>query len=536
MMQFKKKCSLLFFVLSITFITAQESFVQVIPQPNEVIESIGFFTFKKSTKIISALETKETALLIEHFFKKKLQLSLKNKNSTKKKKNFISLSIDSSLKKEAYSLIITTNNIKITGGSKTGVFYGFQTLKQLVGNQEKANTKIPCLTIKDQPRFSWRAYMLDESRYFHGEKYVKLLLDQMAVLKMNIFHWHLTDDAGWRIEIKKYPKLTEIGSKRTDSEIGTWGSEKYSGKAHAGFYTQAQIKNIVAYAAKKHITVVPEFEMPGHSSAAIAAYPWLGTENKQIEVPVKFGRHYDNYDVTNPKVITFIKDVLIEIFELFPSKVIHIGGDEVGYKVWEKSAHVKEYMKKNNIETLADLQIKFTNDISKFIESKGRRMMGWNEIMGVNIHKGFKEKKEDKEATSSLAKNVVIHFWKGDLKLATKAAKQGYGIVNSLHSNTYLDYEYKHISLQKAYDFDPIPKGLEQQYHQNIYGLGCQMWSEWTPTNDNVSYQTFPRIAAYAEVGWTNSQNKQFSNFLIALDKMKKSWKLLGINYADIKK
>ena len=525
-MHFKKKSLLLLFILSITYITAQKSFVEVVPQPNLVRASNGFFEIKKSTKIASSLETKETAQLVQYFIKEELQLSLKYKNSTKKKKNTISLRINNSLKKEAYSLIISSKSIEITGGSKTGVFYGFQTLKQLLKNQKQSGNKITCLTIKDQPRFSWRAYMLDESRYFHGEKYVKILLDQMAVLKMNVFHWHLTDDAGWRIEIKKYPKLTEIGSKRTDSEIGTWGSKKYSGKAHAGFYTQEQIKSIVDYAAKKHITIVPEFEMPGHSSAAIAAYPWLGTENKQIEVPIKFGRHYDNYDVTNPKVITFIKDVLMEIFELFPSKVIHIGGDEVGYKVWEKSPHVKEYMKKHQLETLADLQIKFTNDISKFIESKGRRMMGWNEIMGKNIHKGFKEKKDDKEATSSLAKNVVIHFWKGDLKLATKAAKEGYGIVNSLHSNTYLDYSYKGISLKKAYDFNPIPKGLPLQYHKNIYGLGCQMWSEWTPTNDKVSYQTFPRIAAYAEVGWTNLQNKKFDTFLVALDKLKK---ILGV-------
>ena len=535
-MQLKKNCSLLLFTFSITLLTAQKSFVQVIPQPNKVEISEGFFEFKKSTKIISSLETNETAALLKHFIKEELQHSLKHENQIRKRSNNISLSINTHLKKEGYSLVITSKSIKIIGGSTTGVFYGFQTLKQLVKNHKQEQNKITCLKIDDNPRFSWRAFMLDESRYFQGETYVNLLLDQMAVLKMNVFHWHLTDDAGWRIEIKKYPRLTEIGSKRTDSEIGTWGSKKTSGKAHEGFYTQKQIKNIVAYAAKRHITIVPEIEMPGHSSAAIASYPWLGTENKQIDVPVLFGRHYDNYDVTNPKVIGFIKDVLTEVFELFPSKVIHIGGDEVGYKVWEKSTRIQEYMKENHLETLADLQVAFTNDISKFIESKGRRMMGWNEIMGKNIHKGFKEKKNDKEATSSLAKNVVVHFWKGDLKLATKAAKEGYGIVNSLHSNTYLDYSYKGISLEKAYGFDPIPKGLEQQYHKNIYGLGCQMWSEWTPTNDNVSYQTFPRIAAYAEVGWTNLESKKISNFLIGLDKMKKSWKLLGIKYADIKK
>lgn len=317
--------------------------------------------------------------------------------------------------------------------------------------------------------------MLDESRYFHGEAFVKQMLDQMALMKMNTFHWHLIDDAGWRVEIKKYPLLTEVGAYRKDSEIGTWKSGKTSGEPHGGFYTQEQIKNIVAYAAERHINIVPEFEMPGHSSAAIAAYTWLGTAGKDIDVPVKFGRLYDNYDVTKPEVITFIKDVLIELFDLFPSEVIHIGGDEVGYEVWEKSKSVQKYMKENNIKTPADLQIDFTNKISKFIEDNGRRMMGWNEILGKNIHKDFGEKKNDKEAETELAKNAIVHFWKGDIALLTDAAKKGYGIVNSLHSSTYLDYNYNNISLEKAYGFNPIPEGLDAQYHKNIYGLGCQM-------------------------------------------------------------
>ncbi|WP_254712598.1 beta-N-acetylhexosaminidase [Polaribacter haliotis] len=374
--------------------------------------------------------------------------------------------------------------------------------------------------------------MLDESRYFHGEEFVKMILDEMARLKMNVFHWHLTDDAGWRIEIKKYPKLTEIGSKRKDTEIGSWGSNKTSGESHSGFYTQEQIKNIVSFATERHITIVPEFEMPGHSSAAIAAYTWLGTAGKAIEVPVKFGRHFDNYDVTKPKVVQFIKDVLSEMFALFPSDVIHIGGDEVGYKVWEESPHVQKYMKKNGLKTPADLQISFTNDISKFIKQKGKRMMGWNEIMGANIHKGFEEKQNDKDAETELAKNVIVHFWKGDIDLATKAAEKGYGIVNSLHSNTYLDYSYKSINLEKAYNFNPIPKGLNIKYHENVYGLGCQMWSEWTPKNSDVEYQTFPRIAAYAEVGWTNLENKNFTDFKQRLKKIKQYWDEKNINYA----
>lgn len=442
---------------------------------------------------------------------------------------------DPNLGKEAYTLKVSPKGINISANTSAGFFYGSETLKQLIAKDTQESLwLVPSITIKDSPRFGWRAYMLDESRYFHGADFVKKILDQMASLKMNVFHWHLTDDAGWRVEIKKYPKLTEVGAFRSDSEIETWRSGKLSGEPHGGFYTQEQIKELVAYAADRHITIVPEFEIPGHSSAAIASYTWLGTTGEDIEVPAKFGRHYDNYDVTNPKVEQFVKDVLLELFDLFPSEVIHIGGDEVGYDVWNKSKHVQDYMKANGIKSAADLQIGFTNRISQFIEQHGRRMMGWNEIMGKNIHADFEEKKDDKEAETELAKNAVVHFWKGDLELATSAAQEGYSIVNSLHSNTYLDYDYDKISLEKAYGFDPIPEGLEPQYHKNIQGLGCQMWSEWTPTNKDVERQTFPRIAAYAEVGWTNLENKDFRNFKKALKIKQQEWDVLGINYAKV--
>lgn len=444
-----------------------------------------------------------------------------------------------SLQPEAYLLTVTPKSITIAASDSAGYFYGVQTISQLLTKHVTEKSKktkwlIPSISIEDEPRFKWRAYMLDESRYFHGETFVKRMLDEMALLKMNVFHWHLIDDAGWRIEIKKYPLLTKVGAFRTDSEIETWKSGKTSGKPHGGFYTQEQIKDIVAYAAERNITIIPEFELPGHSSAAIASYTWLGTAGVDIDVPIKFGRLYDNYDVTNPEVVQFIKDILIEIFELFPSNVIHIGGDEVGYKVWEDSKSVQKYMKKHSIKTPADLQVDFTNKISQFIEKNDRRMMGWNEILGKNIHEGFEEKKDDKEAETQLAKNVVVHFWKGDLAMAQEAAEKGYGIVNSIHTHTYLDYDYQSIPLEKSYNFDPIPNGLEKKYHKNIYGLGCQMWSEWTPTNKDVEYQTFPRIAAYAEVGWTQLDNKDFGGFKIALKKMQKRWDTLNINYAKI--
>jgi len=511
-----------------------QSEIAVLPKPASLVLAEASFAFKDGQQIFSNTdEQKAAAKNLQTFIGETSGLKLTLNDNQKAS---IVFQKKEELSKEAYELAVTPKQITIYANDAAGYFYAVQTIKQLLSNETSETTKvtkylIPSVTIKDNPRFKWRAYMLDESRYFHGEKFVKQMLDQMALMKMNTFHWHLIDDAGWRVEIKKYPLLTKVGAFRKDSEIGTWKSGKTSGKPHGGFYTQKQIKDIVKYAAERHINIVPEFEMPGHSSAAIAAYTWLGTAGIDIDVPVKFGRLYDNYDVTKPEVTTFIKDVLLEMFELFPSKVIHIGGDEVGYEVWEKSKSVQKYMKENNINSPADLQIDFTNKISKFIEDNGRRMMGWNEIMGKNIHKGFEEKKDDKEAETELAKNVIIHFWKGDIELLTDAAKKGYGIVNSLHSSTYLDYNYNNISLKKAYSFNPIPEGLDTQYHKNIYGLGCQMWSEWTPTNTDVERQTFPRIAAYAEVGWTPFENKDFDSFKIALKKTQNHWDSLGINY-----
>lgn len=515
--------------------TFLESEIAVLPKPNNLVMGESSFAIKEG--IVIAAETDSQKQTAEYFVAQiENKTGLKLSQGSGKGGASIIFSENTQLPPEAYELTVTPKEITIKASDKAGYFYGVQTVYQLLSKEvNKENKKeqwlIPSVTIKDQPRFKWRAYMLDESRYFHGEEFVKQMLDQMAALKMNVFHWHLVDDAGWRIEIKKYPLLTEVGAFRKDSEIETWGSGKTSGEPHGGFYTQEQIKDIVAYATERNIKVVPEIEMPGHSSAAIAAYTWLGTAGVDIDVPVKFGRLYDNYDVTKPEVVQFIKDVLLEVFELFPSEVIHIGGDEVGYKVWEESKSVQKYMKENGINTPADLQIDFTNKISQFMEQNGRRMMGWNEILGKNIHHGFEEKKDDKEAETELAKNVVVHFWKGDLELARDAAKKGYDIVNSLHSNTYLDYNYKSISLEKAYSFNPIPDGLEEEYHKNILGSGCQMWSEWTPTNPDIERQTFPRIAAYAEVGWTQLENKNYESFKVALKNMQKHWDKLGINY-----
>ncbi|WP_430974231.1 beta-N-acetylhexosaminidase [Sunxiuqinia rutila] len=523
-----KRSTILLALCLITGITLAQP-LNIIPRPQEIKQQDGHFAINPQTKIITGVAGYESAKTLQQQLQTAFGLENQLEENNKQKENYILFKQNGKLSKEAYELNISPKSIEISASTATGWFYGVQTLLQLM---DENPGEIPAVAISDSPRFHWRAFMLDESRYFKGAEQVKLLLDEMARLKMNVFHWHLVDDQGWRIEIKKYPLLTQIGSKRSSTQVGPlkWDSPIQSAEPHEGFYTQEQIKEIIAYAKARHITIVPEIEMPGHSSAAIAAYPWLGTAKKEIEVPTKFGVGTDVYDVSDPKVYQFLTDVLDEVMELFPSEVIHIGGDEVKYDHWKSSETVQAYMKKNGIASPAGLQVFFTNRISNYLESKGRRMMGWNEIMGHNLHH-FQDD-SDTKVDQQLAQQTLIHFWKGDLNLATTAASNGYEIVNSLHSLTYLDYDYQSIPLSKAYHFDPIPEGLAKEYHSKVIGTGSQMWGEWIPTNGHMHFMVFPRLAAYAEVGWTELANKDFDSFKTALKKLQAIWQEKGIYYA----
>lgn len=424
---------------------------------------------------------------------------------------------------EGYRLVSNDYGTKITASDTKGLFYGLQTFRQLITSQNNTLV-IPFVEIADSPKFLWRALMLDEGRYFKGKEEVKKLLDEMARLKMNTFHWHLTDDQGWRIEIKKYPLLTKIGGKRDSTQIGNWNSNIYDGKVHEGFYTQEEIKEIIDYAAKRQITIVPEIEMPGHASAAIAAYPQLGTEKQSIKVPTRFGVQYHAYNVADPKVIQFIKDVLDEVCNLFPSETIHIGGDEVKYDQWKKSAQVRNFMKEQNIKTPADLQIWFTNTISHYLENQKKHMMGWNEITGVKIHDYTDF--EDAASGASLAEGTIVHFWRGDPSLIKQTVKKGYQVVNSYHEYTYLDYDTAYTSLEKAYHFDPLA-GITGKKTDLIIGIGAQMWGEWIPTPSDMYRKLYPRIAALAECGWTSPSNKSWKRFNQAAYKENLRWKQL---------
>ena len=510
--------------------------IRIIPQPNEIQVNEGVHRFSgdillwsNDIRLYRLIDYAKNT--IERDFNTKVNVA-----SASTSENTIQLILMTSTNnehEEGYVLEVNPEGVQIKAASEHGLFNGLQSLRQLI-YLKNDHLVVPYISIKDEPRFGWRAFMLDEGRYFKGKAQVKKLLDEMARLKMNVFHWHLVDDQGWRIEIKKYPLLTEIGSVRESTQVGPlkWNSPIQSGVHHSGFYTQDEIREIVEYALGRHITIVPEIEMPGHSSAAIAAYTWLGSKNEDIDVPTVFGVSKDVYNVADPRVIQFLTDVLDEVMELFPSEVIHIGGDEVKYDNWKASESIQTYMQDNDLKSPADLQIFFTNKISQYLASKGRRMMGWNEIMGHNLH--HYQDAEDTEVSEQLSKTSVIHFWKGDIELIKTAAQNGFDAVNSLHSSTYLDYTYESIPLKKAYHFDPIPKGLDPSFHKNIIGLGCQMWGEWIPTPGYMDFQTFPRIAAYAEVGWTNPGQKNFPQFLTALKPILENWDKLKIFYAPL--
>lgn len=540
-----KQILLLAAILSASIASTAQGPYPVIPYPNRLVASDGAYEFRGgfAVDVDRVFDTVMNTLV--PIFRDEHQVRLlrsKNANVVVRQRK--------SLGREEYRMTVARDRVTVEASTGAGCFYAFQTIRQLMRLTGSGTYRIPACEIEDRPAFPWRAYMLDEARNFQGKKLVKSLLDQMALLKMNTFHWHLTDDQGWRIEIRKYPLLTEVGAWRDSTRSrkslfrdGRWqwvNDEKWDPSAAGGFYSQADIREIVAYAAERQIRVVPEIEMPGHAMAAMAAYPWLLSSGERLKVPTTFAIKEYAYNVADPKVYGFLEDVLDEVIGLFPGKVIHIGGDEVKYDSWKDSRAVRELMAREKLETYADLQIFFTNRISNFIKSRGYRMMGWNEIMG-NVHlpesatgtgHDIAGPASPPDAKTRLASNAIIHFWKGDSLKLVEALEKGYDVVNSTSSLTYLDYPMARTTLSKAYHFSPVPQGLRAEQAGHVLGLGCQMWGEVTPRVIDVYQYTFPRIAAYAEVGWTAGQNKDFARFSMALASLQKYWNRMGIPHA----
>jgi hexosaminidase len=378
--------------------------------------------------------------------------------------------------------------------------------------------RIPCLVIEDWPRFRWRGFMFDEGRHFHGKQTVRQLLDLMALHKLNVFHWHLTEDQGWRIEIKKYPRLTEVGARRAGTNKTILG-KRHDGIPHGGFYTQEEIREIVAYAAERHITVVPEIEIPGHSLAALAAYPELSCTGGPFEVATHFGIFPDIYCAGKESTFTFLQDVLDEMMQLFPSPYIHIGGDEAPKKRWIACPDCQRRIREQGLEDEHALQVYITNRIGKYLESKGRRLMGWNQIL-----------------EPGLSKDAVVQYWFGDQKKLVEAIKiERRKVVMSTYLDTYLDHSYSLMPLSRAYRYDPVPPGFSAEDEACILGLEFPLWTEWVPTRARLDYQAFPRLTAMAETGWTPKEQKDYTDFRKRLEGFLERLDRLGIGYAPLK-
>ena len=432
---------------------------------------------------------------------------------------------------EAYQLKVDANQVVISSPSEAGVFYGIQTLRKAVDVAEGSNVELPAVEIKDQPRFGYRGMMLDVGRHFFSMDEIKTYIDMMALHNINRFHWHLSEDQGWRIEIKKYPKLTEIGSMRKETVIGH-NSGKYDGKPYGGFYTQEQAKEIVAYAAERYITVIPEIDLPGHMQAALAAYPELGCTGGPYEVWTQWGVSDNVLCAGNDQTIQFIKDVLAEIVEIFPSEYIHVGGDECPKVKWSTcpkcQARIKALgLKSDNKHTKEErLQSYVIHEAEEFLNSKGRKMIGWDETL-----------------EGGLAPNATVMSWRGEAG-GIEAAKQHHDVV--MTPNTYLYFDYYqskdtetepmaiggYLPIERVYSYEPMPKSLSPEEQKYIVGVQANLWTEYIPDFKQVQYMVLPRMAALSESQWCAPEKKNYEAFLQRVSRLVNIYAKNGWNYA----
>jgi hexosaminidase len=426
------------------------------------------------------------------------------------------------LGQEGYCLTITEQKVVIEAAHPAGSFYAVQTLRQLLPPEVEQRDLVsgmvwalPACTVTDSPRFPWRGFMLDEGRHFQGKQTVLDILDLMALHKLNVFHWHLTEDQGWRIQINRYPLLTEIGSKRKGTTPGFYGM--HDGIPHQGFYTQAEIREIVAYAAQRRITVVPEIEFPGHSLAALAAYPQLSCTGGPFEVSTHFGILPDLYCAGNEEVFTFLECVLDEILDLFPSPYIHIGGDEAPKKRWKQCPKCQARMRAEGLKDENELQVYFTNRIAACLNQSGRRIAGWNQILG-----------------QGLDTSVVPQYWVGGRKKFIQAVQDGHQAVMSSYLSAYLDHAHSLTPLSKAYAYEPVMPELEPNA-ERILGVEALLWSEFVRSRARLDYQTFPRLTALAETAWTQREQKNWPDFRARLNTFLPRLKQLSVRYAPLK-
>jgi hexosaminidase len=531
-------------LLCSTLSFAQE--VNIIPQPVKVVKNAGNFVINSQTSLVVAnTEDNATAAFLNKYLLDYYGLTLPI--SKKVSKNSIKLAskknIDG-LKGEGYTLKSDKNGVEITGNSAIGTFYGIQTLIQLLPVEKNNTLAIAAVEVNDEPRFVYRGAMLDVGRHFFPVSFVKKYIDYLALHKLNYFHWHLTEDQGWRIEIKKYPKLTEIGSKRNGSIIGRYPGTGSDNTPEQGFYTQEEVKDIVKYAADRFITVIPEIEMPGHSSAAIAAYPELSCfPNEKTKLPDNmisnqskkemaagrnkvvqetWGVHADVF-VPTENTFKFLEDVLDEVVALFPSKYIHVGGDESPKDNWKRSEFCQQLIKEKGLKDEHELQSYFIQRMEKYINKKGRTLIGWDEIL-----------------EGGLAPNAVVMSWRGE-EGGIAAAKENHQVIMTPGSHVYLDHSQTKnekevtiggfLPLEKVYSYEPIPKELNEQQAKYVLGAQGNVWTEYMANPAKVEYMIFPRLSALSEVLWSPKDKKDWPQFQTKIETMKKRYAMWGANY-----
>ena len=517
--------------------------VRIIPQPQSV-EEMGFNTEILGTSTIYLNEKNVELLGVARYLKNRIESSLLDANIEIKKglgKTGIQLMLnkeaDDSIGAEGYRLS-SGKSVRISANTSAGIFNGVQTLFQLLPAQIYGSSPVdfdlilPAVHIVDQPRYAYRGMHLDPCRHFFSVEFTKKYLDYMAYHKLNKFHWHLTEDQGWRIEIKKYPKLVSVGSKRKGTLIlnheVNWKEQRYDTIPVEGYYSQDEIREIVQYAAERFIEVIPEIEMPGHATAALASYPSLSCTGEQLEVLQRPGIIKDVYCAGNDSVFTFLKDIIDEVTELFPSKYIHIGGDECPKDRWMECAKCQQRIKDHELADEKELQSWFISQMESHINSKGKTLIGWSEIMEGGI-----------------APNAVLQSWIGT-SAGVEAARQKHQAIMSPYQYLYFDgiyvdrahrqmepfgQTYCWTNTEKVYSFNPTPDTIPEAYHPYFIGAEATMWTEFIKTEKHLEYMLLPRLSALAEICWTEEEHKDLDNFKQRLDRQYARYDELGVNY-----
>jgi hexosaminidase len=521
-----KRLLILFFLLA-RFATAQE--LSIIPQPASLQIKDGNFSISKETSIVvkDAEDRKAASFFndyLQEYYGFKLPLV------KKKAKNYIRFSTRKSANEEeeksSYTLNAGPEGVNIEGASPSGTFYGMQTLIQLLPVEKSTSLLIPAVAIEDEARFGYRGMHLDVGRHMFPIAFIKKYIDYLALHKMNYFHWHLTEDQGWRLEIKKYPELTRTGAYRDGTIIGRYPGTGNDSTRYGGFYTQEEAREIVQYAADRHITVIPEIEMPGHSSAALAAYPWLGCQGTgPYQVEQTWGIFDDVYCADNDSTFMFLQDVIDEVLAIFPSKYIHIGGDESPKANWKKCPHCQQRIAAEGLEDEHELQSYFIQRMEKYINKKGRTIIGWDEIL-----------------EGGLAPNAIVMSWRGE-EGGIAAAKQDHYVIMTPGSHVYFDHSQSQredsvtiggfTTVEKVYSYEPIPKELNEKQAQYVMGAQANVWTEYMKSPAKVEYMIFPRISALSEVLWTRPEQKNWEDFERRLMTQFKRYELWGAEYSN---